>query len=486
MAESNVLREYLVKLGFKVDETTERRMRDSVEKIGERLMDLAKAAAVVATAVSVAVAKTAQDFDNLFFASMRIKSSVSNIKGFEYALKQMGGTGESARAALEGLARFIRNSPGAEGWLGGLGVATRDSAGKLRDTVDIFADLSDVLSSMDSSQANSVAQFMGLDDNTLQALRNGGLREYMADYQKTLKALGIDQEKAAESAYKFQRALTEVQTILGLLVQKYTTGLLSAPLGRIWDPEIQALKTLVGWFQKVGEWISKIGNALSGGKFGDWLGMVGAKVAATFGSKEALSALESNGDISKAGRPAAAPGASAAQADPKARAMAFFRSMGWSQSQAAGLVANLWHESGLNPSAVGDGTKAYGIAQWHPDRQAAFKAWSGKDIRQSTLQEQMAFVHYELTQGAEQRAGALLRATQNASDAGSVVSRYYERPLAAEAAAAQRGATAVQLAATTTINVTGASDPMGTAQQVANLQGRVAQDQLRNFQTVMR
>jgi hypothetical protein len=106
-------------------------------------------------------------------------------------------------------------------------------------------------------------------------------------------------------------------------------------------------------------------------------------------------------------------------------------------------VANLQRESKPEPQAVGDSGRAYGVAQWHPDRQANFKAWSGKDIRDSSLMEQLQFVNYELTRGAEQRAGQLLRAAQNAQQAGEIVSRYYERPAQADLEAARRGAAAV-------------------------------------------
>lgn len=480
--QSGIIREFLVKLGFKMDAASERRMRESMEKMTERVKDLAKAGAVMATAVGVAVAKVASDLDSLYFASKRIGASAGNIKAFEYAIKQMGGSGESARAALEGLARFMRNSPGAEGMLQGLGVNTRDANGNLRDTVEIYKDLAGVLQGMDSSQANAVAQVLGLDDVTLQAIRSGDLLKYMADYKATLQGIGLDMDEATKNAHAFEQALTKVKTIIGLIIDKYASGLMGAPLGRIWEPEIAAIKTLVGWFEKLGEWINKIAEKLTGGKFGNWLGRATAKVLASFGDKEALAALEGNGDINKAPGSTSTGGTAG---DPKARAMAFFRSMGWSQAQAAGIVANLSHESGLNPGAVGDSGKAFGIAQWHPDRQANFKKWAGKDIRDSTLQDQLGFVQYELTRGAEQRAGAMLLAARNAEDAGSVMSRYYERPLAADAEAAKRGATAVQLSAQTVINVTGSADPMGTAQAVASQQSRVAQDQARNFRTVM-
>lgn len=486
---TNVIREFLVKLGYKVDENGQRRFRENVEKTTERVRELAKAAAVMGTAIGVAVVKVAGDLDNLYFASKRIGASAGNIRSFEFAIKQMGGSGDAARAALEGLARFMRNSPGAEGWLGGLGIKTRDANGNLRDTVEIYQDLADVLQGMDSAQANTVAQVLGVDDVTLQAIRSGDLRKYMADYLATLDKLGIKQDEAAENAAKFSRRLTELKTVFGLLVEKFAAGIIAAPMGRIWAPEIEALKTLVGWLEKAGEWLTRIGNKLSGGKFGDWLGMATAKVMATFGSKDAVAALEGNGDISKGGKGSAPPAAAAGQAsgpgDAKTRAMAFFRNMGWSQAQAAGIVANLWSESSLNPGAVGDSGKAFGIAQWHPDRQAAFKAWANKDIRQSTLQEQLAFVHHELTAGAEQRAGKLLRAAGNAQQAGATVSRYYERPLAAEAEAAKRGTLAAQIANNTTIVVQGASDPYGTAQAVAQLQSNVAQDTVRTLRPIM-
>ena len=154
-------------------------------------------------------------------------------------------------------------------------------------------------------------------------------------------------------------------------------------------------------------------------------------------------------------------------------AMEFFQKLGWTQEQAAGIVANLKHESNMRADAVGDQGQAYGIAQWHPDRQANFAQWAGKDIRQSTLAEQLAFVHHELTQGAEQRAGQLLRASQNAQQAGEVVSRYYERPRDADGEALRRGQTAVSMNANTTIYVSGARDPMAVAEAVASEQGRV-------------
>ncbi|SPB14882.1 phage tail protein [Caballeronia novacaledonica] len=76
--------------------------------------------------------------------------------------------------------------------------------------------------------------------------------------------------------------------------------------------------------------------------------------------------------------------------------------MGWLREQAAGLAANLNIESGLRPDITGDNGAAYGIGQWHPDRQGEFKRVFGHEIRGSTLEEQLQFENHELTRGREQ------------------------------------------------------------------------------------
>jgi hypothetical protein len=129
-----------------------------------------------------------------------------------------------------------------------------------------------------------------------------------------------------------------------------------------------------------------------------------------------------------------------------AGATARMMSFGWSREQASGVIANFWRESLLDPAAVGDGGRAYGIGQWHADRQAEFKKLFGIDIRKSTLDQQLQFANYELTRGNEQGAGRRLRAATNALDAGAIVSRYYERPADTEGEAQKRASIAAALA----------------------------------------
>lgn len=114
----------------------------------------------------------------------------------------------------------------------------------------------------------------------------------------------------------------------------------------------------------------------------------------------------------------------------RSQAMQYFMSEkggGWTKEQAAGIVSNLEAESKFKTNAVGDKGQAYGIAQWHPDRQKMFAKRFGKDIRQASFEEQLEFVNYEL-QTNEKAAGDKLRNAKSPEDAGAIISRHYERP----------------------------------------------------------
>lgn len=116
------------------------------------------------------------------------------------------------------------------------------------------------------------------------------------------------------------------------------------------------------------------------------------------------------------------------RADPgtEKEAMDFFMSKGWSKEQSAGIVGNLIAESSLKTNILGDGGRAYGIAQWHSDRQQLFSRVYGKDIRQSTFKEQLSFVDWEL-KNTERSAGNTLMRSTDAGQAAAIVDQYYER-----------------------------------------------------------
>lgn len=103
---------------------------------------------------------------------------------------------------------------------------------------------------------------------------------------------------------------------------------------------------------------------------------------------------------------------------------------GFSPAVVAGFLGNFEVEGGYG-GARGDGGKAVGIAQWHPDRQANFRRVFGKPLNQATHAEQANFVVWEMNNpGAagmtvEQRDAIL--AARTPDEAAELIDRHYER-----------------------------------------------------------
>lgn len=117
--------------------------------------------------------------------------------------------------------------------------------------------------------------------------------------------------------------------------------------------------------------------------------------------------------------------------NPKAQAaVKYLMTKGLPRSQASGIAANWYVETGgtFDPHARGDGGAAYGLGQWHEDRQQQFYEHFGHPITSSTAAEQMDFAVWEYTQGREQAGGAKFNAAADPAAAGAAYSRFIERP----------------------------------------------------------
>ncbi len=111
---------------------------------------------------------------------------------------------------------------------------------------------------------------------------------------------------------------------------------------------------------------------------------------------------------------------------------------GTAPALAAAILGSMRKESGGDAAAVGDKGSAYGALQWHPDRQAAFKQFSGHDIHGSSLNEQLDFAKWELTHNEAGSAGRGYNGTGDslnsavrtgsANEAGQIYSKNVIRP----------------------------------------------------------
>lgn len=133
--------------------------------------------------------------------------------------------------------------------------------------------------------------------------------------------------------------------------------------------------------------------------------------------------------------------------------------LGLNKANAEGIAANIQAESGGDIHAIGDNGEAYGLLQWHKDRQANFKKLFGHDIQHSTRDEQLQFIAYELKHG-EKKTGNLLKDNTSAGMAAAIFSTYDERPADIVKEANARSRFAELLDKSLTSNQTTANPPV--------------------------
>lgn len=236
------------------------------------------------------------------------------------------------------------------------------------------------------------------------------------------------------------------------------------PVVDLFNKGIDVVKQFWQWLTKVGsieapKWLDKVGH---------WLATV------TGGKYEDTSAPLNLPKLQQAAP--ATPTATARLGTNTATGRQIadqLQGMGWTREQAAGIAGSFMQESQGKADAVNPSSGAYGLGQWLGSRRADFEKWAGHPLEGSTLDEQLRFFNYEVTNGKEQSAGRRLRATTTPEQAAAVHSQYYERPGAAEANVARRqqfaeqiyaGQTQLASASAAPLAAPGATAPMTVAQ----------------------
>lgn len=229
---AETLKDFLISLGFKVDEAGARKFDAVVAGTTLKAIELGVKVEAAALSVVAFTAKIASGLDDLYWASQRTGATVEGIKQIGYAVSQVGGSVDGARGSLENLARFMRNNPGAEGFLNRLGVQTRDASGNMRDMETIFTGVGQRLSSMPYYRANQYAQMLGLDENTLMAMRRG-IGQFSGEYTAMAKAIGYNADTAAVSSNKFMTSLRSFGLMAGMARDKIGSSLADGLAGSL-------------------------------------------------------------------------------------------------------------------------------------------------------------------------------------------------------------------------------------------------------------
>lgn len=264
---AETIKDFLVSLGFSVDDAGAKKFGSVLAGTTANVIKMGLAVEGAALSVVAFTAKIASGLDNLYWASQRTGATVQGIQSIGYAVSQVGGSVDAARSSLESLSRFIRNNPGAEGFLNRLGVQTRDASGNMRDMAAIFTGVGQKLSSMPYYRANQYAQMLGIDENTLMAMRRG-VGQFSAQYSEMVKAIGFNADQAALSSNRFMTSLKSLGEMAGMARDKIGSNLADGLAGQIDNLR----KKIIENFPKIEVTITKVIKGIL------WLGEIVGRV----------------------------------------------------------------------------------------------------------------------------------------------------------------------------------------------------------------
>ncbi|WP_248792521.1 transglycosylase SLT domain-containing protein [Escherichia coli] len=229
---ADTIKDFLVSLGFDIDQAGANKFEAVLKGVTANVLKVGAVVEGAALSIVGFTTQIANGLDKIYWASQRTGASVQGIKALGYAASQTGTSAESAMSSLEGLAGFMRSNPGAEGFLNRLGVQTRDASGKMRDTAAIFTGVGQKLNNMPYYRAKQYAQMLGIDENTLMAMRRG-MNGFTADYQSMLQKTGFNADKAAVQSNKFMTSMRGLTSLFGIMRDKIGSNLAGGLAGSL-------------------------------------------------------------------------------------------------------------------------------------------------------------------------------------------------------------------------------------------------------------
>lgn len=249
---ADVLKEYLVTLGFKVNDQQYKRFLAPIENATKGVIGLGEAMFGTAAAIFYSVDKIARQYERLYYASQRTGQSVQYLQSYAFAAQQIGLTAEDAQASIEGMAAAIRMNPG-----------LRALAGTAATPADLVARLKRQFGEAGYFVAARFGQMFGLDERTFRQLwmNLDRLRSEEADFAKRQREAGIDATDSAKRFLDFSRNVNTLSSSFNLLATRFALDWLPAS-----SKGVTVLDDLTRWFMRVDKetngWAITIGTFL--------------------------------------------------------------------------------------------------------------------------------------------------------------------------------------------------------------------------------
>lgn len=258
---TEVLREYLLKLGFQVDYQQTKRFDQTIGGIGKTANFASLKVAGLATAVAGMAQVYANAMTKLYYSARHTNSTVQSLSALSYAGERVGISAARTQAGVEGVAKAMRDA----GKLGFMETLLRRKVGQDEDPAKLLTELSKAINALPLGQSNKeiMADRVGIDSELLLDMRNN-VKELDAgidEFNSRTGVAGVDLEKVAAAAREWNNALIEVRSTIGTLEGVIAMKLLG-PMHRASDMTHEILVGLIKDVQEASGFVDFVQKAL--------------------------------------------------------------------------------------------------------------------------------------------------------------------------------------------------------------------------------
>lgn len=207
---SETIKEFLVGLGFKVDESSMKNFTSGVKRA--TVVATAMGAAILAVNKKIVdfISGVAQELDTISDLSIRVNGSAHEIMRMGYVASLTDSSVEAVNRSFDQLNRYAGEASIGLGRarmvFEEIGVSVTDSNGKLKNTTDLMTEIGASIKDFEKGKQLGILNRLGIDPTMIYVLTND-VRELNSEFDEIYETAGIKSAEAVQAGSDFEDSL---------------------------------------------------------------------------------------------------------------------------------------------------------------------------------------------------------------------------------------------------------------------------------------
>jgi hypothetical protein len=212
--KTEVIKEFLVGLGFKIDDAGMARFISGISKATVAVTAMGAATTAAAGAIFAGINSVAAEYYQLERLALQFRSTAEAVDQFIDSAQVLGIKNEVAIDSLQSLDRAIVDTSMGIGRtklvFENLGISVVDATGKIKPTTQVLGELAELFKTMERGKQLRVMERLGIDSSFVKIFM-ADLGTINADLDSIDKSVGLDFDKAIKEGKAFTLTFRELQ-----------------------------------------------------------------------------------------------------------------------------------------------------------------------------------------------------------------------------------------------------------------------------------